>query len=537
MPLTWIPYRDTLADRALLTARYRDPFVHVRLRAWDDERIRIAEEISTPPSPVSHHNWAHRERASDIIAWAYPETVFGPWTRHTDQQPPATPPNSRVVCTVHDEPLSGDPETWVRHRVSDLNWSAIIWYATATNVNDHDPATTRAHPRISNPTAPRPAPSPPPRTPTAAQKTILAGLAPWAQQAYKKALFFEDTLPPWHAEPWAQHEPSDPRFLHFAHISHNDPRLLAYTKSPAHGELGQRLPIKPGRYLTQFYGDTLTPEQIKHWASCVRGTSMSLHITTDPKEIIQIYGTVGVACMSHSTRHYRSAAYNGGLHPTISYTKGDLAVAYLAPEATAPGLPKIAVARAVVWPARKLYSRAYGDSEAMRAELDAQGYTAGPLDGARIWTPSCSREMHLGAVTCPYVDHVKWARLDGDFLILQSLAQGATHSVNHGDGVAYPIATAPMRPISPLHESPAQEHARLVALETGQPAPPTEEAQLRPSRYGSLPSLATPANPPGVTAPADRVRLRSYAEYINLVAVPSPQPIVPTQQNNSLDAE
>lgn len=280
---------------------------------------------------------------------------------------------------------------------------------------------------------------------------------------------------PWAKEPWFAALPeADPRRDHFVHISERDPWMLAYTPTPSDGERARIFPIKPGRYLQKFFAGALTPEQVKHFASQVRGSGFKIVYLRDAPAIQKAYQTSGLtACMSYSASHYRCAGHNGGLHPTAAYSESDLALAVAhRPEDGAP------IARALVWSERKLYSRAYGDHEAMNKALQAEGYAYGLLDGAALrCIPLQSIPNHF---TCPYIDHVKWARLEGERLVLQCAATGATHSVQHGDGIAYPIANAPQRPAGATDESIAQEHARLCALEAGKPEPKAEPKKAAP---------------------------------------------------------
>lgn len=275
---------------------------------------------------------------------------------------------------------------------------------------------------------------------------------------------------PWAKEPWFVDLPEgDARRDHFAHISERDPWMLAYTPTPADGERARILPIKPGRYLQKFFGDVLTADHIRTYASQVRGSGLTIMYARDEAKIREVYQTSNVsACMSYGAGHYRAAHFNGGLHPTAAYAESDLSLAYaLDPE-------KRIIARALVWQERKLYSRAYGDHEAMNKALQAEGYTYGLLDGAAL--RAIPLKEHPNYYTSPYIDHIKWARHTDGKLTLQVAATGATHSVQHGDGIAYPIASAPPRPAGVTGESIAAEHRRLCALEVGEPEPKVEAA-------------------------------------------------------------
>ena len=68
------------------------------------------------------------------------------------------------------------------------------------------------------------------------------------------------TRPVWSGQWWCLET------SHQTHVSEKDPTLLAYTQSMDKLMRGIQTQIRPGRYLQQFYGDVLTPEQIKYWA-------------------------------------------------------------------------------------------------------------------------------------------------------------------------------------------------------------------------------------------------------------------------------
>lgn len=296
---------------------------------------------------------------------------------------------------------------------------------------------------------------------------------PWAKEAW----FTEIT----DADPRGE---GDARRDHFVHVSERDPWMLAYTPRASDGEQDRRVPIKPGRYLQKFFADRLSPEQVKHFASQVRGSGLRIEYTDKADMIRKVYQTPGVtACMSHGSSHYSCASRNGNLHPTAAYCGGDLKLAYALDPAT-----NAIVARTLVWPERKLFSRCYGDFEAMTKALAAEGFTYGLLDGARL-APIPLRELP-GYFTAPYVDHIKWAAFDKETetFRLQCRATGATHSVQHGDGIAYPIAAAPHRPAGNPGESVHQEWVRLCALEAGKPQ---GELDLKPPPQQNI----APPNP------------------------------------------
>ncbi len=231
--------------------------------------------------------------------------------------------------------------------------------------------------------------------------------------------------PVWHTESfWEDYAYIHQR--HFVHTSPNDSRLLAYTQSPEKGERDIQTPIKPGRYLKQYFGDVLSEKKIAFLASWqISGTrpedasgQNSLLFATTPDEIADIYIRGPYSCMSGD--------HLGGIktHPTRAYAYGDLAIAYLNKEDAKTGHVRPA-ARCLVWPAKKVAGRVYPteghwqrDGFQTQAEsramfnlmtnlLKKDGYQfcgeGGSFDGARICKISHHTQPKHWAV--PYMDN------------------------------------------------------------------------------------------------------------------------------------
>lgn len=247
---------------------------------------------------------------------------------------------------------------------------------------------------------------------------------------------------PWHAEPWAQRH-----YSHFPHISRIDNVLIAYTPNPDKGDRDLQTPIKPGAYLRKFFSDILTIDEINRWASAVTLPNYKLNFTTDAAIIADIYHQCARACMSHTNSTYSATV---GVHPTEVYANGPLALAYLTNHHGAP------VARAMCWPEKHIHTRIYGESARMTIALTNANYHPGVFNNLPLPVIGLGRRAEyktLGnSVVCPFIDHLKWARLtqptDGEaqHLILQTAALNATHSVQHGNGLASPISAAGHRP-------------------------------------------------------------------------------------------
>jgi hypothetical protein len=187
---------------------------------------------------------------------------------------------------------------------------------------------------------------------------------------------------PWAGEPWnVGHE------HHYPHLSQKQLGKIAFTEDDKKGMADRQTIISPGRYLTRFFSDKLTPKEIERWAGAVSMASkeFELKITQDADEIEAIYVNGPGSCMS-GKRSWE-------VHPARIYAGPDLAVAYL-------GTPEKPTARCVIWPEKKLRSVMYGDVTKLEIALDGADYVEGEMYGARL------RKIELGhgAYVMPYLD-------------------------------------------------------------------------------------------------------------------------------------
>lgn len=197
------------------------------------------------------------------------------------------------------------------------------------------------------------------------------------------------------------------RALHYAHISTEDPTMLAYTPSEEYGERDRQNRIKPGKYLQKYFGASektgligfgpykghspkLNPKEIAYYAEWwEKGSKPSkfgaweLRYAKTGAEIAEVYINGPRSCMS-------AGQVDGGSNtktsPTRVYGAGDLQLAYLW-DGEKPR------ARALCWPDKKVFGRCYpaeqnyatdrfkDQAEALscqqelRARLLAQGWT------------------------------------------------------------------------------------------------------------------------------------------------------------------
>ena len=177
----------------------------------------------------------------------------------------------------------------------------------------------------------------------------------------------------------------------YPHPSRKEPGMIAYTQSPEQGMDNRKTRVKVGRYLEQFtsvmerYG--VSPKEIAdYFKSQFEPRKLLIADTEDMVQWVYEHGPH--SCMSGRTYRIKHGwgwltpgEWPNDVHASRVYINGDLVVGYL----TESDKPKGKVmARSVLWPAKKTYSRCYGDEYRMQSTLGANGYThAAPL-GAKL---------------------------------------------------------------------------------------------------------------------------------------------------------
>lgn len=215
---------------------------------------------------------------------------------------------------------------------------------------------------------------------------------------------------PWARESWFIGSPQGAD--HYCHMSRDKSAMVAFTESEEKGRDDKQKRMRAGRYLTQYFGASITDIEIRHWAGklsiLVGGDSDLLHFATTPDDIEQIYRDGPHSCMAHEPGHY-----SGPCHPTRIYGAGDLAVAYIERESSI-------AARVLCYPANKVYSTVYGDggvwTQQLKDLLESAGYShssdSANWDGARLLRV----EVDYGNFVIPYFDIPGNATDDGEYL-------------------------------------------------------------------------------------------------------------------------
>jgi hypothetical protein len=235
-------------------------------------------------------------------------------------------------------------------------------------------------------------------------ETYPNALIPLSGMDWRQREMCRNGTVPWFLEPWSTNPASPMWALHFPYPADKDHAKIAFTASEEHGLADRQTVMRPGAYLTKFYGDVLTPAQIQEWALAwaTKFAPVTLQYATTADEIQAVYTTGPDSCMSHD-----AGSYVGRVHPTRAYAGPDLQVAYITDASRPTG-------RAVVWPDRKQYARIYGDYDRMKDALEREGYAPGDLCGARL----AVLEADNGGYHLPYLDGERYASHVGDYIVI-----------------------------------------------------------------------------------------------------------------------
>lgn len=150
---------------------------------------------------------------------------------------------------------------------------------------------------------------------------------------------------------------------HFPHDVVGEPGMISYVPDHAYGKLQRRVKTKVGKYLTKYYADQLTAEQIRDVANLA--VTGGIVLSTDPKDFVRAYREGPSSCMAGEKFREDEA------HPALAYTfPGEFAMAMI--EKT----PGSISARAIVHMPSKSIVRLYGnDANRLQSKLEQQGFT------------------------------------------------------------------------------------------------------------------------------------------------------------------
>lgn len=256
---------------------------------------------------------------------------------------------------------------------------------------------------------------------------------------------------PWRYESFWQNNDAIHRD-HYAHVSVEDPSMLAFTASEEDGERDRQTRMRPGKYLTKYFSHVLNAKQIAFLAEWfVKGERpvttghAELRFARTEEEIVHVYMNGPRSCMG------RDAHNNAAAHPTRVYA-GDLQVAYLYDASRIDDDKDPIIARALCCERLQAFTRVYptpdrygddgwgshGEAEGVQLDLlnrlKALGWRwqheySEAMNGAKV------QKIHrnYGGYVMPYVD---WVSLDdeGDHFTLSS---GGDYEADRTDGAMF----------------------------------------------------------------------------------------------------
>lgn len=179
---------------------------------------------------------------------------------------------------------------------------------------------------------------------------------------------------------------------HFPHQSLDDPTMIAYTPNWEYAVRDRQVRVKLGRYLTQFYGDVLSEEDIRSLVS--NSKQLEVQWAYGPDAIRRIYENGPDSCMSGNSWNDRHPAECYGYqYPDGSHEFG---CAY-----TMRG-EKI-TSRAIVALKPKVFVRVYGDDgQELKDMLITAGYQY--VDNMAPYNLRLARVENDRGILMPYLD-------------------------------------------------------------------------------------------------------------------------------------
>ena len=234
---------------------------------------------------------------------------------------------------------------------------------------------------------------------------------------------------------------------HFVHLSKETNGVLAYTKDEFNGKANLRSKISLKTYLEKF-----NPVSVATWKelnlqfNLVVLETDGLKFAKTPEEIAFVYtnydskyDSLGTSCMRGTFSRFRE-------HPTSVYGAGDLAIAYMADDKNRT------IARALVYPEKKIYGRVYGSST-IHDLLKIRGYKKNNYYGETSWSESLSFsgarlrkvKLHGTSYLMPYIDENSLGVDDeGDFFRLRKMKSGEKIGIYNANGTSNPHYREPI---------------------------------------------------------------------------------------------
>ena len=223
----------------------------------------------------------------------------------------------------------------------------------------------------------------------------------------------------WKAPVWVQGDWIDRHPAHFVHASRETPGNVAFYADTDKLEADKLTSMKPGRYLSVFYGAILSDEEIKQLANkqmvATRPAELKFVGNNDPLGWVWVYENSSPSCMRYNrSNRYIKLGLKGDRHPVTVYAHPDnnLSLAYT----MLPGIVEdrtvnshqdeyVIGGRAIVNTRDKTYLRIYAAGDVQFTELkealERAGYTK---SNNTLYKEKLRLEAAEAGYLCPYLD-------------------------------------------------------------------------------------------------------------------------------------
>ena len=207
----------------------------------------------------------------------------------------------------------------------------------------------------------------------------------WQQPVWEGQAWFRDSV-------WYR--------VHQVHQSEDNPAMIAYNRSIDNIKRNIQTRTKPGKYLTQFFGDVLSQDQIREWAekqiafaSCE--AELKFVENDAPDMWIQVYENGPHSCMQGKDAVQVYCYPDNGLR--LAYLEqGDDIVARAIVRNKSDGTPAGYI---------RIYSTEQRWTTKLREDLDAAGYGEQVnLNNVKLRRIDEEHECGQDGVVCPYID-------------------------------------------------------------------------------------------------------------------------------------
>ncbi len=195
---------------------------------------------------------------------------------------------------------------------------------------------------------------------------------------------------------------------HFAHRSPLNRTNVEFTPNVTYARMDKKQSMPISTYINSFFSSQIGVDARRKIIFQFTGEdpSKALKFATTADEIEWVYVNGPNSCMGKPASYFSS-----DIHPVRVYAGPDLQVAYLQdPDGRI-------TARSVVFPARNIHARIYGDILKMEMALMSNGYS--PASGYSNWEGArLTHHEHDGEVVCPYLDFHSEVGVEGDYLVV-----------------------------------------------------------------------------------------------------------------------